>query len=332
MSLARYVINFDELTSELKQPLLESIDDKLRNKYPQIDLSNIESYLEDIKDILPSEKYRKLKNKIDTLIYRKVEGIQKSEGRLLDIPPIVMDYKEVFKFDKDIYLTGFHINQTGWKKEDRYSVLINKDKIIDKATLKEIGEHKYFNTFYKVNAKTPIFFILQNNSGNSRQTMVDLEYIEGSESSIIIEPPEKPTIDDIPNEWDIAVVMQWEENSNADMDLHGFIGDDHVYFGNRESDGFYLNFDYREHTSNGNPEILSVKGNKNKKLDIFIKNFNGIQLKEPVNIKIYSKKSYGNKLLKEINVKPDSSLNESKGKGVCSIDLKTLKITNIDKK
>lgn len=331
MSLPKHVINFDELTHKLKDPFLESIDNNLTNKYPQINWNNIEYYLEDIKDILPSEKYRKLKNKIDTLIYRKVEGIQKSEGRLLDIPPIVMDYKEVFKFDKDIYLTGLHINQTGWKKEDRYSVLINKDKIIDKATLKEIGEHKYFNTFYKVNAKTPIFFILQNNSGNSRQTMVDLEYIEGSESSVIIEPPEKPTIDDIPNEWDIAVVMQWEENSNADMDLHGFIGDDHVYFGNRESDGFYLNFDYREHTSNGNPEILSVKGNKNKKLDIYIKNFNRVQLKEPVNIKIYSKRSYGNKLLKEFNVKPDSSLNESKGKGVCRIDLKTLKITDLDK-
>lgn len=50
--------------------------------------------------------------------------------------------------------------------------------IINKIGLKEIGEHKYFNTFYKVNANTPISFILSNNSGNSRQVTVDLEYIE----------------------------------------------------------------------------------------------------------------------------------------------------------
>ncbi|NFA14920.1 hypothetical protein EXM30_17090, partial [Clostridium botulinum] len=40
---------------------------------------------------------------------------------LLDIPAIQNDYIEQIKFDKDIYITGLHFNQTGWKKDDRYS-------------------------------------------------------------------------------------------------------------------------------------------------------------------------------------------------------------------
>lgn len=145
------------------------------------------------------------------------------KGILLDIPAIQNDYKEQFKFDKDVYITGLHFNQTGWKKEDKYSLEINKIKIIDNVTTKEIGEHKYFNTFYKVNANTPISFVFHNLSGNSRQIIVDLEYIDGEDSSITVEPP--PGIEDIDNEWDIAVVMNWEENTDADIDLHGKIDD-----------------------------------------------------------------------------------------------------------
>lgn len=324
MSLPKYVVNFDELTDKLKKELLGLIDDELRNKYPQLDTNNIEALLEDLKELLPSKQYRGLKNKIDKFIYN-IEGMQKIEGRLLDIPAIRGDYKEIFKFDKDIFLTGLHINQTGWKKEDTYDLEVNKNKIINKAATKEIGEHKYFNTFYKVNANTPISFILDNRSGNSRQVMVDLEYIQGTEITEEIKPPKIPTIDDIPNEWDVAVVMSWGNNSRADLDLHGFIGERHVYYGNKKEEGFYLNFDCTTHKDNNNSEILSVKGYKNKKLNVYIKNFNNIELKEPVNIKIYNKRLYGNRLLKEFTI----DLENNDLKGVCSIDLKTLGITNI---
>ncbi|MBU5300242.1 hypothetical protein KQI45_09135 [Clostridium sporogenes] len=322
MSLPKYIINFEELTEDLKNHLLSMLDDNIRTNYPEINTNNIQDLLQQLKDLLPSVQYEGLKKKIDAFIYRKIEGIQKVKGILLDIPAIQNDYKEQFKFDKDIYITGLHFNQTGWKKEDKYSLEVNKIKIIDNATTKEIGEHKYFNTFYKVNANTPIFFIFHNLSGNSRQTMMDLEYIDGEDSSIT------PGIEDIDNEWDIAVAMNWEENTDADIDLHGYIEDKHVYFNNRSYDGFYLNFDYRSHKTNKNPEIISVKGYKNKKLLISIKNFNGVELKEPVTLEIYQYRPYGNKLLKKFSVNLDTNRDL---KDIFTMDLNTLKITNLNK-
>lgn len=328
MSLPKYIINFDELTDDLRNKLLELIDDELKSKYPELNTNNIQALLEDIKELLPSMAYEGIKNKIDSLILKNIEGIQKVEGELLDIPPIIQDSNKVFKFDKDVYLTGLHLNQTGWKKQDKYSLIINKNKIISNAATKEIGEHKYFNTFLKVNANTPISFILHNLSGNSRQVALDLEFIEGTESTEIIKP-EVPSIEDIPNEWDVAVVMQWEENTPIDVDMHGFIDNMHVCFYQSEYPNFYLNFDYREHITNKNPEIISVKGYKNKKMDIYIHNYSAGELKENVNIKIYVKKIYGNKLIKEFNVKLEN--NNTYLKGVCTIDLKNLNITKLDK-
>lgn len=326
MSLPRYVINFDELTDELRRDLLQLIDDATKDKYPQLNMQEIKALLSEIEDLLPDEKYRGLKNRIEQFIMYKYDGTQKVLGVLLDIPAIISDYKQDFIFDKDIFLTGLHLNQTGWKKNDKYSLIIDKEKIIDGATTKEIGEHKYFNTYYKVDANTPISFILHNLSGNSRQTIVDLEYLEGQETTINPSPPD-PDINDIPNDWDIAVRMQWEENSPCDMDLHGFMGDMHVAFWNRSHNGFYLNWDYREHISNNNPEIISVKGHYNKTLKIYIQNYNSVPLKKPVNVKIYEKRSYGIVLLKEYDIEVENK--SPLGYGVCSIDLKTKKITDM---
>jgi hypothetical protein len=327
VSLPKYIINFDELTGQLKKDLLELIDDAMKDKYPQLDTGNVESLLSQIEDLLPDEKYKGLKNKIEQFILGKYTGVQKVHGALLDIPAIISDYKKDFVFDKDVFLIGLHLNQTGWKKDDRYSLVIDKNKIIDSATTKEIGEHKYFNTFYKVNANTPVSFILHNNSGNSRQTLIDLEYLEGKETTIDPGAPENPDINDIPNDWDIAIRMQWEENSPCDVDLHGIIGDMHVSYRNKSYDGFYLNWDYVEHMTNNDPEIISVKGHYDKTLEIYVHDFNGESLKDPVNIKIYEKRLYGVILFKEYNIKVvnDSSL----GYGVCSIDLKTKKITDM---
>jgi hypothetical protein len=179
-NIPRYIINFDELTDKLKSDLLQIVKDTIKNKYPQLnfDTKNAEDLLEEIKNLLLSDEYKKLKNKIEKFILLQYNGNQKIKGVLLDIPPLVQDYKKDFIFDKDVYLTGLHINQTGWKTEDRYSVEINKNRIIDNVTIKEIGEHKYFSTYYEVNVDIPISFILHNLSGNSRQVIVDLEYIE----------------------------------------------------------------------------------------------------------------------------------------------------------
>ncbi|BDR72228.1 hypothetical protein K144316041_09360 [Clostridium tetani] len=332
MSLSKYIINFEELADELKKRILKLIDDELKSKYSKLNTNDIEGLLEDLKELLPSLQYNMLKKKIENFIYYNYNGMQKVDSKLLDIPPIIQENKEDFIFDKDVYLTGLHFNQTGWKKEDTYTLEINKNRIINNATIKEIGEHKYFNTFYKVNANTPISFILHNNSGNSRQTMVDLEYLIGeivTPPEPPIEEPETPTIDDILNDWDIAVVMQWEANTMADIDLHAVIGDKYIYFGNKEEWNFFLNFDFRQHMTNQNPEILSVKGYKNKKLEIYIHNFDGIGLNEPVNLKVYEKRSYGNNLIKELNI--DISPSRDVIRETIQINLNTLEIKEINR-
>ncbi|MBM7869292.1 hypothetical protein JOC70_000761 [Clostridium pascui] len=187
MGLPKYVLNWDELTAPLKKELLKLIDDAIKDKYPEINTDNIEADLEAILELLPSDHYEDLKRKIDAFIYKNIVGIQKIEGVYLDIPPLVKSTQHDFKYDKDVYLTGLHVDQNGWKKEDRWRLVINKVHLMKNVATKEVGEHKFFNTFYKVNANTPISFILDNNSGNSREIMLDLEYIEGDE--ITINPP-----------------------------------------------------------------------------------------------------------------------------------------------
>jgi hypothetical protein len=186
--LPKYVVNWDELTQPLKEELLKIVSEALHDKYPQVNTHNLEAILETIEDLLPANYYQDLQHKIDEFVYKKVEGIQKADGAYLDIPPIIKETQYDFQFNKDVFLIGFHVDQTGWKKEDKYNLVVKKQHLIKGASTKEIGEHKYFNTFFKVNANTPISFILENNSGNSRETMIDLEFIEGTEATIATPP------------------------------------------------------------------------------------------------------------------------------------------------
>lgn len=337
--LPKYVVNFDELTQPLKDELLKIISEALHEQYPQVNTHNLEAVLESIEDLLPANHYQSLQHKIDEFVYKKVEGIQKIDGGYLDVPPIIKTNQYDFQFDKDVFLTGFHVDQTGWKKEDKYSLVVKKQPLIKGASTKEIGEHKYFNTFFKVNANTTISFILENNSGNSRETAIDLEYIDGEE--ITIEPPPPPppdppppSIDEywmhqIPNPWDLCVVMNWE-TCDVDVDLHGFIGSTHVYYppSKRNQNGLHLNFDYQDHITNTNPEILSVEGNHGKQLKVYIHNFTGGHLSQPVSIKVYDKDVNGNpRLLKEYNY--TLSTDKHHLYGICSINIDTHAITDL---
>lgn len=331
--LPKYIVNFDELTAYLKDELLQLLDDALGDQYPEINTNDLVTSINGLKDLLPKEYYQDLKFKIDQFVYKKVTGIQKIEGVRLDVPPLVQKNKHDFIFENDVYLTGFHLHQTAWKKDDKYNLIVKKNHIINSAYTKEIGEHKYFNTFFKVNANTPISFILENNSGNSRETMIDLEYIEGSEISIEPPPPPPPVnsdeywVDQIENNWDLVVVMNWEQSA-VDVDLHGYIGDDHIYYGEKSKSGVHLNFDYTSHEIDTFPEILSIDGNHGKKLEVFIHNYTGGELQEPVSVKVYEKGVNGKqRLIKEYNIKLAAS--SAKQIGVCVIDITTHKVTDL---
>lgn len=196
MGLPKYIVNYDDLTGPLRKELVRLINDAIKEQYPQINTHDIEAVLKEISRILPSNHYEDVKRKINSFIYKKIVGIQNVEGKLLDVPPIIQNNKIEFKFNSDVYVTGLHFDQTGWKKEDTYSLEINKTRIINNANIKEIGEHKYFNTYYPVIREVPISFILHNNSGNSRQLLIDLEYLVGEipigEIPIDQDPPANP--------------------------------------------------------------------------------------------------------------------------------------------
>ncbi|EKQ52746.1 MULTISPECIES: hypothetical protein [unclassified Clostridium] len=335
----RYVINFDEFIKLFGDDISALIARALKDKYPQITTNNIEAILQEIEDLMPAEQYKKITKALSIIINNnKVNGIQKIEGRIMDVPPIIQSITETFKFEKDVYITGFHFNQTGWKKEDRYTLEVNKLLLINKSFTKELGEHKYLNTYYLVNANTPINFTIDNNSGNSRQTIIDLEYLEKVELPPPPDPPPVPdpsipSVDNITNPWDVAVEMNWEI-SHADIDLHGFIDGNHtwsdnkthVWYHNKDigDDTFKLNWDFQSHLDNTNPEILSVKGHNI--LDVYIHNFNPTPLNNPVNVKIYTKDSTGIKVIKEYDI--TLSTNRTYIIGVCSINLNTLVITD----
>ncbi len=62
MSLPKYIINFDELTDQLKKDLLKLIDDAMKGEYPQLNTGNLESLLSEIEALLPDRKVQRLKN------------------------------------------------------------------------------------------------------------------------------------------------------------------------------------------------------------------------------------------------------------------------------
>lgn len=330
----RYVLNFEEFIDLLKGAILGPIDKAIKDKYPQIDTTNIELLLKEIRDLLPDVKYKGIKESIDLLLTENnINGLQKIEGRLMDIPPIIKKTEEVFLFDKDIYITGFHFNQTGWKTQDSYCLMTKKNNLIQDVYTKEVGDHKMFNTFFLVKANTPIIFTLNNKSGNSRQTMVDLEYLEKLEPPIPPEPPNpphEPTIGDIKHDWDIAVVLKWESNIATDVDLHAFMDSTHVWYSNLQENNLYLDFDCLTHIGNEKTEILSVQGNTDKVLNIYVNHYSGSDLTEPATIQIY-KNGVAPTIIKEYQITLLPS-DYDYLVGVCSINLGTLNINDLANK
>lgn len=77
MSLPKYIINFEELTEDLKNHLLSLIDDNIRTNYPEINTNNIQDLLQQLKDLLPSVQYEGLKKKLILLYTEKLKVFKK---------------------------------------------------------------------------------------------------------------------------------------------------------------------------------------------------------------------------------------------------------------
>lgn len=142
MSLPSYVINFDEL-KEL-----------LDNKFSNITVKDLSS----------------------------LYGFQKIKGFHQRIPAIIGAFKILeFEPSENIVITGVTYSQSAWKPEDYWDFFIGEDKLFDTIYTKEIATHKNWKVIHPVNRNTKMELILYNNSGNSRDVWVDIEYVSLSD-------------------------------------------------------------------------------------------------------------------------------------------------------
>lgn len=139
MSLASYVVNWDELEDLLKEALSNTV----------------------VKDI--------------TDLY----GVQKVKGFYKPIPAIKAEYNVVeFIPDEAIIITGVSYSQSAWKANDYWELWIGDDRLFENVYTKELGEQKHWEVVNPVNVGEPIKIVLNNQSGNSKHVWVDIEYVK----------------------------------------------------------------------------------------------------------------------------------------------------------
>lgn len=190
MSLPSLWLNLDEFIDSFKnglEPLLEkSVNDKINPFKNLIDMMN------QLYDLLPEEQFKDVAHKLDDLVIGlNYSGEFHADGIRDEVPPLKIDYDILWKPPERINLTGIQFELTGWKPHDLYSLIVEfKDKstktLIDKVTFKEVGEHKVLPIAYpfglsrkthKLGADDTVIFRVHNNSGNSRQIYLDIEYL-----------------------------------------------------------------------------------------------------------------------------------------------------------
>lgn len=321
MSLLRYIINFNELGSDVQDRFEETIRNKVKSIIPDFDLESLERLTQEILKMLPTIQCRDFNSFIEDFLEYELNGTKYIEGKMLDVPPIKGSYSTSFSFEKIVYITEISFNSLGYKKNDTFSILINNEEIVKNCYLKEVGENKYLNTFIKLPLSKELKVVFNNESGNSRQILCDVGYIDGNFQY---------GIEDIPNDWDIAVKLNWEKGSPADIDLHGYIDDrHHIFYGNRggDSKGYWLNIDNTSHTKDNNPEILSLKATSRNSLKIYANHFKGEPLKKPITVEVY--KFHNNKAILLKRYKRRINNDRDILHGICEVDLKTMDIKDM---
>lgn len=139
MSLVSYVINFDELK--------DILEDKISNVI--------------VKDL--SSLY----------------GLQKVKGFHLGIPAIQGKYRVVdFEVPTNIVITGVTYSQSAWKPIDYWELRVDNEVLFETVYTKEIATHKNWKIIHPINQGSKIELLLYNESGNSRDVWVDIEYID----------------------------------------------------------------------------------------------------------------------------------------------------------
>lgn len=139
MSIANYVINWDELESLLSKHL-----------------SNIV-----VKDL------------------SSVRGESKVKGFTQSIMAVSGDYEVFnWTVPYDVAFTGLTYAQSAYKVEDAYSLFLNEECIFDNLSTKELGESKSIECIFYLRKGDTLKLVHHNNSGNSKIVWSDVEYVE----------------------------------------------------------------------------------------------------------------------------------------------------------
>lgn len=130
--------------------------------------------------------------------------------------------------------------------------------------------------------------------------------------------------------WRIKIEMQWEKNTNIDIDLYGYIDDEVIYFGNKQGVDIWLDRDITEHITNDFSEILTCNKTTGI-LKIGVSDFSGMDLTQDVIFtikKINSRNKNIEDIVKTIYVK--FKLNNGNIYHICDINMNSLNVTEIN--
>ena len=162
MGLVKYIANIDEIGEAFKDGVTINAT---------ADTIKLEKLLEEnFKEILF------LLEKLFGIAY-----IQSVVSFQTYIPAVNLDFEISHIFNEDVRLTGIMYSQTAWKTGDNWSLYVDDVCLFENVFTKELGEHKYFNSFYEVKKGSEVKIIYHNVSGNSKQVWFDLELLKAKE-------------------------------------------------------------------------------------------------------------------------------------------------------
>lgn len=331
MGMPKYIINFDELAKLLGDGI------NLNIKGTTNDLEKLlTDYFDKLLDILKQ--------------FLKLKYAQYSIGLHSYIPALQFDFELEHSFDEDVTITGITYSQTGWKVMDCWDLYIDGKLLFNGIFTKELGEHKSFNAFYPVKANKVIKIVHHNNSGNSKQLWFDIDYFKGAiELPPIPDPPNPPNPPEIPpqpgvpeitHNYDWKLIMRWENNVGADLDLYLNLDNNiKVYFGNREyvkdeNSRVWLDRDvvghHGENTRLEGPEIITILGKPFNTAKVLITHFNyklgststNVALKEDVTLEVYKiNEDKTETLINQFSISGSEFSKDNYEIFICNIDL-----------
>jgi len=188
MGLPSYVVNFDELSSLLKDYLENGIDVDISNV--SFNTTELERLLGEIKGQIQGVDYNTLISALNDLGVKLdglsgnvgLSGVQKIYGKTLNVTYSNEDNQNniiELTVPAKGKLTGITYSLSTWDHEDSWDLKVGEEQLFTTVGTKEYGEHKFFNVFYPVTAGQKIQFIYNNISENNRTLWVDFNILEG---------------------------------------------------------------------------------------------------------------------------------------------------------